>query len=192
MQEEIRILNENELWFLVKAPYGKITVPGKWVVKIERIEHEVAGKYMARFVAKGFGQTEGVDFGETFAPTSRPETFILVMTKAAQHNLHLKQLDVKSGFLREKIKEKVFTEQPKDFAKVAKDGSNQVSELNKVIYGIKQASKNWYDRRKNFLLDENFKQSKNDFCIHVKFEGTSLMYVREWVDDILVASSDLQ
>ena len=44
----------------------------KGVFKTERKEHEVAEKYMTRFVAKGFPETEGVDSGESFAPASRP------------------------------------------------------------------------------------------------------------------------
>ena len=75
MQKEIQNSFENQTWSLVKAPYGKIIVPGKWVLKIERNDHGIAEKYKVRVAGKEFVQTEGVDFGETFAPRSWPETF---------------------------------------------------------------------------------------------------------------------
>ena len=94
MNEELYSLKENETWSLVKPPKGRKIVPGKWVFKIKRNEHGAVEKYKARFVAKGFAQIEGLDYGETFAPTSRPETFRFVLALAAQHDLHLEELDV--------------------------------------------------------------------------------------------------
>ena len=186
MQEEVQSLNENETWSLVKARYDKKIVPGKWVFKIKRNEHGVAEKYKAKFVAKGFAQTDVLEFGETFAPTRQPETFRLVLALAAQHNLHLEQLDVKSAFLRAKTKEEVFIEQPEGFAK---DGTKLVCKLKISIYGLQQASKNWYDRLKTLLLDGSFQRSKNDYYLYVKNE---LIYVPVWVDDIIVASCDFK
>ena len=45
----------------------------KWILTIERIEHGIAEKCKAKFVANGFAQTESAYFGGIFAPTNRPE-----------------------------------------------------------------------------------------------------------------------
>ena len=74
---------------LVKPPKGRMIVPGKWVFKIQRNKHGAVERYKARFVAKGFAQTKSLDYGETFAPTSRPETFRFVLASAVQRDLHL-------------------------------------------------------------------------------------------------------
>ena len=114
----------------------------------------------------------------------------MVVALAAQHNLHLEQLDVKSAFLHAKIKEEVFIDQPEGFEKLAEDGTKLVCKLNKSIYGLKKASKNWFDRLKSFLLDEKCQQSKSDNCLYVKSKKQELINVLVWVDDIIVACSD--
>ena len=112
-----------------------------------------------------------------------------MLALAAHHRLHLEQLDMKSAFPLAKIEEEVFKEHPEGFAE---GGIRLVGKLNKFIYGLKQASKHWFDRLKTFLLHENLHQSGNDYCLHVKREDTSLIkfVVRE--DDIIVAISDLE
>ena len=72
------------------------------------------------------------------------------------------------------------------------DDGTKLSKLNNSIYGFKQASKNWYDRLKNFLVEENFIQSKSEYCLYVRKEPGKTIYVLVWVDDIIVASSNLE
>ena len=81
-------------------------------------------------------------------------------------------------------------EQHEDFANVAEDGTKIVCVSKKSIYGLKQASKNWYDCLKNNLLDENFQQSKNNYCLCVKREDYSLKNILVWVDENILASFD--
>ena len=77
---------------------------------------------------------ESVDFGKTFALTSRPETFrqaLPVLALAVRHNLHSEQLDTKSALLHAKIKETTIIRHPKSSEKNAEDGTNPVCKLNK-------------------------------------------------------------
>ena len=170
MQEKIQIENENETWFLVSVRYAKKIVPRYWVFGIKRNEDGVAEKYKDRFVAEGFAHTGGVDFGEKIAPTSRPEVFRLVLALAVQQNLRLEQLDMKSAFLHAKLKEEALIEQPENFSKVVEDGTKLVLKLNKSKYRLKQASKNWYDCLKTFLLDKSLHQNKGEifFSLNVR------------------------
>ena len=98
-------------------------------------------KYKARYVAKGFKQKEGIDYSETFAPTSKPETFRLILSLAVKENFILRQMDVKSAYLHPKIKEAVYLEQPSDLKKLYPSGKRAVCRLNKSIYDLKQAAK---------------------------------------------------
>ena len=115
-----------------------------------------------------------------------------MLALATQHILQLKQLGVKSAFLQAKIEDKVFIEQPKRFPKTSDDGTKLLCKLNKSIYGLKQVIKNSYDRLKTFLPDESFQQNKNDYCVYVKQEDSILIHVQAWVDDIIVASTDVE
>jgi hypothetical protein len=53
----------------------------------------------ARLVAQGFGQVEGLDFGETFAPVARLEAIRILLAFTASKGFKLYQMDMKSDFL---------------------------------------------------------------------------------------------
>ena len=61
--------------------------------------------------------------------------------------------------------------------------------LNKSIYGLKQASKNWYESLANLLIEKGFQRSCNDYCLFVrKEESGTFSYIVLWVDDIIIAA----
>ncbi|RVW26325.1 Copia protein [Vitis vinifera] len=64
------------------------------------------------------------------------------MAIVAHFDLELQQMDVKTAFLNGDLDEDVYMEQPTGFAEVGKE--DLVCKLNKSIYGLKQASRQWY------------------------------------------------
>jgi hypothetical protein len=60
MREELEALRKNQTWELTSLPEGKKAVKQSPEGKIER--------YKARLVARGYSQTYGIDYDETFAP----------------------------------------------------------------------------------------------------------------------------
>ena len=69
MKEEIHSLKENDTFELTILPEGRKTVGGRWVYALK--DNAETGKiFKARYVAKGYNQTEGIDYHETFAPTA--------------------------------------------------------------------------------------------------------------------------
>ena len=107
-------------------------------------------KYKARYVAKSFKQVEGLDYFETFAPTCKPETFRILLQLSANQGHVMDQFDVKTAFLHSSIEEEVYLEQPQQFVKQGSDGEKLVCRLNKSIYGLKQATNNWYTEMTNY------------------------------------------
>jgi hypothetical protein len=103
-----------------------------------------------RLVAQGFNQVEGLDFGETFAPSTHLETIRILLAFAASKGFELYQMDVKSAFLNGVIQHKVFVRQPPGFENPKYP--NRVYKLSKALYGLKQASWAWYARLKTFFL----------------------------------------
>src|SRR5439155_518378 len=80
-------------------------------------------------------------------------------------NIQLEQLDVKTAFLNAKVSEDIYMEAP-DGLKLPSD---KVLKLNKALYGIKQAPKEWNDDISNYLKNElGFKQCIKDTCLYVK------------------------
>ena len=94
MLNELKSLEETKILDLVDRPFDKSVLPGNCVYKIKIKANGSLEKDKARYVAKGFKQTEGIDYGESFAPSSKPETFRL----AAKQNFMLRQMDVKSAY----------------------------------------------------------------------------------------------
>ncbi|GJR84664.1 retrovirus-related pol polyprotein from transposon TNT 1-94 [Tanacetum coccineum] len=61
MQEELNQFGRNKVWILVPVPYGKTIIGSKWVFRNKRDETSIVIKNMARLVAKGYNQQEGID-----------------------------------------------------------------------------------------------------------------------------------
>ena len=187
MKTEIESLNETQTWDLVPREKGQNIIPGRWVYKIKHDSNGNIDKFKARYVAKGFKQIEGIEYSDTFAPTSKPETFKILLALSAIENFFLKQMDVKAAYLHPKIDKEVYLEQPKGFEKLDSNGNKLVCKLKKSIYGLKQAAKNWYQELSNFLIQQGFERSKHDYCLFLKNKENGKLYVLTWVDDLVIA-----
>ena len=110
MEEELNMIDKKNTWNLVDPPKGKDIIGLKWVYKTKYNEDGSIQKHKAILVAKGYSQKLGVDFNETFAPVARIETIRLVLAIAAQLELNVYQMDVKSTFLNGELKEEVYAE----------------------------------------------------------------------------------
>lgn len=61
----------------------------------------------------------------------------------------------------------------------------------KSIYGLKQASRQWYLKFHEVRMTFGFKENTVDQCIYLKVSGSKFLFLVLYVDDILLASSDL-
>ncbi|GJZ53110.1 retrovirus-related pol polyprotein from transposon TNT 1-94 [Tanacetum coccineum] len=101
----------------------------------------------------GYGQKEGIDFEESFAPVARLEAVRLFVAYAAHKSFPVYQMDVKTAFLYGPLKEEVYVNQPNGF--VDPYHPDQVYRLKKALYGLKQAPRAWYDELSNFLIHQS-------------------------------------
>ena len=93
-------------------------------------------------MAKGYAQTYGVDYSDTFSPVAKMTSVLLFISLAATHNWDLHQLDIKNAFLLSDLQEEVYMEQPSGF--VAQGGIEKVCRLRKLLYGLKQSPRAWF------------------------------------------------
>ncbi|GKB68552.1 copia protein [Tanacetum coccineum] len=114
----------------------------KWIYKVKLDEYGDVLKNKARLVAKGYPQKEGINFEESFAPVARIEAIRIFIANAASKNMTIYQMDVKTAFLNDELKEEVYVSQPQGL--VDPDHPTQVYRLKKALYGLKQAPRAWY------------------------------------------------
>ena len=98
-------------------------------------------------VAKGFKQTHGVDYGQTFSPVAMLKYIRILLAIATYYDYEIWKMDVKITFLNGKLLEDVYMTQPEGF--VNPENVGKVCKLQRSIYGLKQTSRSW-----NLRFDE--------------------------------------
>ena len=189
MKDELKSMVHNEVWDLVELPEGHQKVGCKWVFKTKRDSRGNLERYKARLVAKGFTQKDGVNYKETFSPVSKKDSFRIIMALVAHYDLELHQMDVKTAFLNGNLNEEVYMDQPMGFIEKGKE--HMVCKLKRSIYGLKQASRQWYLKFNDTIVSFGFKENTVDRCIYLKVSGSKFIFLILYVDDILLATNDL-
>nr|GEY74610.1 hypothetical protein [Tanacetum cinerariifolium] len=91
---------------------------------------------------------------------ARLKVWRLVPRPEGKSDFTVFQMDVKTAFFNEILKEKVYVGQPPDF--VSKQYPDHVHALDKALYGLKQAPQAWYNILSQFLIESGFqKEIKN-------------------------------
>nr|GEX04407.1 hypothetical protein [Tanacetum cinerariifolium] len=93
---------------LVDLPNRKRAIGTKWVFRNKKDERGIMIRNKARLVAQGHTQKEDIDYDEIFAPVARIEAIGLFLAYASFKDFVVYQMDLKSAFLYEKIKEEVY------------------------------------------------------------------------------------
>ena len=101
-------IHSSGTWELVDLPLGKKAIGTKWVYKIKRKPYGYVDRYKARLVTKGYVQQKGIDYEETFAPTSWASTMRTIVAIAAHHGWKVHQLDINIAFLNGDLQEEVY------------------------------------------------------------------------------------
>jgi len=188
MMNEIRALRNRGCWRIVQTPRGARLIKSKYVYKLKKDWLGKVIKRKSRLVVQGFLQQEGVDYGETYAPVAKAATFRLMLALTKAKKLHLHQLDVDSAFPYADLEEDVYMTPPPGM----EVDEGFCLKLLKSLYGLKQAPRNWHKLVVEHIKSIGFKQCVLDNCLFVKNIGEEIYLISLYVDDILIAGTDLQ
>ncbi|KAA3479914.1 Retrovirus-related Pol polyprotein from transposon TNT 1-94 [Gossypium australe] len=140
----------------------------KWVFKTKLNPDGLMNKYKARLVVKGYAQVM--------------DTIRMLLAMSAQQDWRVFQLDVKSAFLNGVLEEEIYVEQPEGFITPGQEG--------KVLYGLKQVLRVYYNKIDEHLLNLGFVKSLSESTLYVKKSSTVLIIISLYVDDMLVTGND--
>lgn len=185
MECEYKALLENKTWELVDLPPDRKKIDCKWIFKTKRDASGQTIRHKARLVVKGCSQRQGIDYKETFSPVVRYSSIRMLLALSAKFNLDIDQMDAVTAFLQGDLEEEIFMTQPEGFAKNMK-----VCRLKKSLYGLKQASRVWNIKLDAALLSSNLTKSNVDSCVYYKVDGSSMIFVTVYVDDLLIFTND--
>ncbi|KAL0541452.1 hypothetical protein IC582_021497 [Cucumis melo] len=186
--EEMRALKKNNTWDLCTLPKRHNTVGCKWIFALKYKADCILDRRKVRLVAKGFTQTYGIDYSETFSPIAKLNTVRVLLQVVVNKDWPLYQLDVKNVFLKGDLEEEVYMSPPPGF-----DAQFDilVFQFRKSLYGLKQSPRAWFDKFTTFIKSQGYNQGHSDHTLFTKVSKIGKIAILiVYVDDIVLSEDD--
>ncbi|KAL1188263.1 Retrovirus-related Pol polyprotein from transposon RE2 [Cardamine amara subsp. amara] len=142
--------------------------------------------------SQGIYTKDGVDYVDTFSPIAKMTTVKTLLSVAAAKEWGIHQLEISNAFLNGDLKEEIYMKLPPGYS-MKKGGvlpENAVLRLQKSLYGVKQASRQWYLKFSSTLQGLNFRKSHADHTLFIRKTGKVYIALLVYVDDIVIAGND--
>ena len=188
VENETKAMESNHTWDESELPKGKKAVTSRWIFTIKYKSDGGIERYKARLVARGFTQTYGEDYLDTFAPVAKLHTVRVVLSLAVNLEWELWQMDVKNAFLQGELEDEVYMRPPPGMEDTIAPG--KVLKLKKAIYGLKQSPRAWYHKLSTTLMDRGFKKSEADHTLFTLPSKEGIVLILVYVDDIIISGND--
>ncbi|KAL0744686.1 hypothetical protein Bca101_100787 [Brassica carinata] len=188
VRAEAGAMVKNDTWYESELPKGKKAVSSRWIFTIKYKADGQIERKKSRLVARGFTQTYGEDYIETFAPVAKLHTIRIVLSLAVNLGWGLWQMDVKNAFLQGELEDEVYMHPPPGLEHLVKKGN--VLRLKKAIYGLKQSPRAWYNKLSTTLNGRGFKKSELDHTLFTFTTPSGMIALLVYVDDIIITGSD--
>ncbi len=187
-QEEYDSLMTNNTWTLVPLPVGRKFVSCKWVFKIKQGANGEVEPYKARLLARGFTQTYGLNYNETFASVTKFTSICCIPTLATLENMEIHQMDMKTTFFNGKLEDEIYMEQPQRF--MHQGGEHLVCKLHKSLYGLKQCPRAWNQKLDAFIKSIEFMKSESNPSVYVAQVGDLKFFIVVYVDNLILVCNE--
>ncbi|GJR08028.1 ribonuclease H-like domain-containing protein [Tanacetum coccineum] len=168
MNQEMDALLRNGSWEIVELPEGRKAIGSKWIYKIKF-------------------KSSGIDYEETFSPIVKMVTVRCLLNVVVCMSWPVFQLDVNNAFLYGDLEEVVYMKPPEGYF----PSDNKVCRLNKSLYGLKQALRQWNAKLTSTLIENRFSQSKSDYSLYTKSDKGVFLALLVYVDDIIKTGNSI-
>ena len=189
MKNEMSSMSQNEVWELIKLP---------------RVVHLLVVNGYSRQNMTQMARWKDIKRGLWLKEIAKDKEFTIkkpshlfpqkiiceIITAIITYfYLELHQMDVRIAFLNGELDEEVYMSQPVGFGVIGK--KHMACKLKKSIYGLKQASRQWYLKFDRIVYSNGFKENVANQCIYMKVSGSSYVFLVLYVDDVLLACNDV-
>ncbi|CAI7903060.1 unnamed protein product [Closterium sp. NIES-53] len=142
-------------------------------------------------IVDGMWIFRGVDYFQTFSPTPKMTTLWVLLHVAAQRDYELHSLDFSTAFLQGSLHEEIWLRRPPGFTGLFPAGTQW--SLRRLVYGLRQAPREWHDTLRTTLAALGFAPSTADSSLFLRTD-TSLppFYVLLYVDDLIFSTADTE
>ena len=190
MDEEMRALLQNNTWEIVDVPTRKKPIGCRWVYTLKCKSNGSLDRYKARLVARGYTQTYGIHYQETFALVAKMNTIKILISLAVNLDWPLNQYDIKNAFLHGDLKEEIYMKCPPGYEGIRSKGN--VCKLRKALYGLKQSPRAWFGRFSQAMKTLGYYQCNGEHTLFFKGAQHGLITTLiVYVDDIIITGNNL-
>ena len=159
----------------------------RWVFKVKR-----NGVYHARLVAKGFSQIPGMDFTDKFFPVLDDVTFRVVVARMLIDNLKGKVVNIDNAFLNGDLEHEIYMKIPEGYDEVMNPrvDKDDCLILQKSIYGLVQAAKQFWKKIVDEIQEGGFELSEADPCMLYKEYEKGVCIIILYIDDMFIIGKE--
>ncbi|KAK2066939.1 hypothetical protein P8C59_000717 [Phyllachora maydis] len=199
-KEFIQLLELGVFKFLPRSllPFNRKLITCRNVLKVKKDAKNRPIKYKSRLVARGFMQVEGLDYTITYASTSIPPTWRILLAIGAVLDWEIEQADFLGVFLNSALREEIYIEIPEGLLDLAasnkaiyklllKYGYNpstpNIIKLSKALYGLKQSPREWQDKLKILLKSLGYLPFISDPGVF--YNAKTCYFIVTYIDDCL-------
>ncbi|RVW74217.1 Retrovirus-related Pol polyprotein from transposon RE1 [Vitis vinifera] len=172
-----------------ECPPGKKPVGYRWIYTVKYKTDGSIEQFKARLVVKGYTQTYGIDYTETFTPVAKINTVRVLLSLAANLGWPLQQFDVKNVFMHGELSEEVYMDLPSG-CMVSEKQCQKVCKLKKSLYELKQSLRAWFGRFTKSMTAFGYRQSNSNHTLFLKKQHGEIMTLIVYVDDMVVTGND--
>ncbi|KAK2068440.1 hypothetical protein P8C59_003076 [Phyllachora maydis] len=154
-------------------------------------------------LARGFMQVEGLDYTVTYASTSIPPTWRILLATGAVLDWEIEQADFIGAFLNSALREEIYMEIPKGLLEAASNkaiyklllkysynpSTPNIIKLSKALYSLKQSPREWQDKLKILLKSLGYLPLISDPGVF--YNAKTCHFIVTYIDDCLFIGPDM-
>jgi hypothetical protein len=187
IETELLSLSKRQVFGPIARTPRNVTLVGfKWVFVRKRDANNEVVRYKARLVAQGFTQRPDIDYDETYSPVMSGTMFRYLISLTAGLILKMQMMDVVTAYLYGSLDSEIYMKVPDGLRVLdAKSNRNMYSvKLQRVLYGLKQSRRMWYNRLSQFLLKKGYINNPDSPCVFIRKSQKGFCIVSVYVDDL--------